>query len=74
MAYSFGRNLLLSSVGFERLIDAFEQFETADATVRPTAYPPTTLSSSISTTMRLKSLSLALRKTTLISPPRGTNW
>ena len=24
MAYSFGRNLLLSSVGFERLIDAFE--------------------------------------------------
>jgi molecular chaperone IbpA len=40
MAYSFGRNLLLSSVGFERLIDAFEQFDAADAAVRPTAYPP----------------------------------
>jgi len=40
MAYSFGRNLLLSSVGFERLIDAFEQFETAESTSRATAYPP----------------------------------
>ena len=40
MAYSFGRNLLLSSVGFERLIDAFEQYETAESTARPTAYPP----------------------------------
>ena len=25
MAYAFGRNLLLNSVGFERLIDAFEK-------------------------------------------------
>ncbi len=40
MAYSFGRNLLLSSVGFERLIDTFEQYETTASAARPTAYPP----------------------------------
>ena len=35
MAYAFGRNLLLSSVGFERLIDAFQQLETGDPAFRP---------------------------------------
>lgn len=40
MAYAFGRNLLLSSVGFERLIDAFEQLESAEGAGRAQAYPP----------------------------------
>ena len=40
MAYAFGRNLLLSSVGFERLIDAFQQLETGDPSSRAQTYPP----------------------------------
>lgn len=40
MTYPFGRNLLLSTVGFERLIDAFEQLESADAGARAQSYPP----------------------------------
>ena len=40
MAYAFGRNLLLSSVGFERLIDAFEQLESTESGGRAQAYPP----------------------------------
>ena len=40
MAYAFGRNLLLSSVGFERLIDAFQQLETGDPASRAQTYPP----------------------------------
>ena len=40
MAYAFGRNLLLSSVGFERLIDAFEQLESTEGAGRAQAYPP----------------------------------
>jgi molecular chaperone IbpA len=40
MNYPFGRNLLLSSVGFERIIDAFEKQEFSDAQSKPQAYPP----------------------------------
>jgi molecular chaperone IbpA len=40
MAYAFGRNLLLNSVGFERLIDAFQQLETGDPAARAQTYPP----------------------------------
>ena len=40
MAYAFGRNLLLNSVGFERLIDAFQQLETGEAGSRAQTYPP----------------------------------
>jgi molecular chaperone IbpA len=40
MTYPFGRNLLLSSVGFERLIDAFEKFDAAEGTGKAQAYPP----------------------------------
>ena len=40
MAYAFGRNLLLNSVGFDRLIDAFQQFETGDPASRTQTYPP----------------------------------
>lgn len=40
MAYAFGRNVLLNSVGFERLIDAFQQLETGDPTTRAQTYPP----------------------------------
>ena len=40
MAYAFGRNLLLNSVGFDRLIDAFQQFETGDPASRAQTYPP----------------------------------
>jgi molecular chaperone IbpA len=40
MAYVFGRNVLLNSVGFERLIDAFQQLETGDPASRAQTYPP----------------------------------
>lgn len=40
MAYAFGRNLLLNSVGFERLIDAFEKIDSSDNAGRAQAYPP----------------------------------
>jgi molecular chaperone IbpA len=40
MAYAFGRNVLLSSVGFERLIDAFQQLESGDSVSRAQTYPP----------------------------------
>ena len=40
MAYAFGRNVLLNSVGFERLIDAFQQLETGDPATRAQTYPP----------------------------------
>ena len=39
MAYAFGRNVLLNSVGFERLIDAFPQLETGDPASRAQTYP-----------------------------------
>ncbi len=40
MTYPFGRNLLLSTVGFERLIDAFEQIENAEGSSKAQSYPP----------------------------------
>ena len=40
MAYAFGRNLLLNSVGFERLIDAFEKIDAPENAGRAQAYPP----------------------------------
>ena len=40
MNYPFGRNLLLSSVGFERLIDAFEKYDLTEAQNKPQSYPP----------------------------------
>ena len=40
MAYAFGRNLLLNSVGFERLIDAFEKIDSPENAGRAQAYPP----------------------------------
>ena len=40
MTYPFGRNLLLSTVGFERLIDAFEQIENAEGAGKAQSYPP----------------------------------
>ena len=40
MAYAFGRNLLLNSVGFDRLIDAFQQYENGDPSSRAQTYPP----------------------------------
>jgi len=43
MAYAFGRNLLLNSVGFDRLIDAFQQFETGDPPSRAQTYPPSNI-------------------------------
>ena len=67
MAYAFGRNLLLNSVGFDRLIDAFQQFETGDPASRAQTYPPTTLSNKAKTTMWWKSLWLASNKKTLTS-------
>ncbi len=40
MNYTFGRNLLLNSVGFERLIDAFEKYDISEASSKPQSYPP----------------------------------
>lgn len=40
MNYPFGRNLLLSSVGFERLIDAFEKYDFSETQNKPQSYPP----------------------------------
>ncbi len=40
MNYPFGRNLLLSTVGFERLIDTFEKIDGADFGTKAQNYPP----------------------------------
>ena len=40
MNFPIGRNLLLSTVGFERLIDAFEKYDGADTSGKAQAYPP----------------------------------
>ena len=40
MNYPYGRNLLLSTVGFERLIDAFEQINTGEGSGKTQSYPP----------------------------------
>lgn len=40
MSYPYGRNLLLSTVGFERIIDAFEQIGAAESLNKAQSYPP----------------------------------
>lgn len=40
MNYPFGRNLLLNSVGFERLLSAFGDIENAMAENKTPSYPP----------------------------------
>ena len=40
MPYTFGRNVLLNSVGFDRLIDAFEQMSSGDSGNKAHSYPP----------------------------------
>ena len=40
MNYPLGRNLLLSTVGFERLIDAFEKYDGAESATKAPSYPP----------------------------------
>lgn len=40
MSYPYGRNLLLSTVGFERIIDAFEQIGAAEGLNKAQSYPP----------------------------------
>ena len=40
MNFPIGRNLLLSTVGFERLIDAFEKYDSAENGPKAQAYPP----------------------------------
>ena len=40
MSYPFGRNVLLSSVGFDRLIDAIEQMSTGETLNKSQNYPP----------------------------------
>lgn len=40
MSYTFGRNVLLNSIGFDRLIDAFEQMSTGEGSNKAHSYPP----------------------------------
>ena len=40
MTYSFGRNVLLSSVGFDRLIDAMEEMSSGQTFNKAQGYPP----------------------------------
>ncbi len=40
MTYSIGRNVLLSSVGFDRLIDAMEEMSSGQNLSKTNAYPP----------------------------------
>ena len=40
MTYPFGRNVLLSSVGFDRLFDAIEQMNSVEAGNKAQSYPP----------------------------------
>jgi len=40
MSYTFGKNVLLNSVGFDRLIDAFEQMSSGDGGNKAHSYPP----------------------------------
>ena len=40
MSYSLGRNVLLSSVGFDRFIDAIEQMSVGESVNRAQSYPP----------------------------------
>lgn len=40
MSYSFGRNVLLSSVGFDRFIDAIEEMSVGESVNKAQSYPP----------------------------------
>lgn len=40
MQYPFGRNILLSTVGFDRLLDAFSDLEKSVADNKAPSYPP----------------------------------
>lgn len=40
MSYPFGRNVLLSSVGFDRLINAIEEMNAGEALNKAQSYPP----------------------------------
>ena len=40
MSYPFGRNVLLSSVGFDRLINAIEEMSAGEAVNKAQSYPP----------------------------------
>jgi molecular chaperone IbpA len=40
MNYPFGRNILLSTVGFDRLLDAFNDLEKSVTDSKATSYPP----------------------------------
>lgn len=40
MSFTFGRNVLLNSVGFDRLLDAFEQLNAGEGSNKAHAYPP----------------------------------
>ncbi|MCD8503964.1 MAG: Hsp20 family protein [Burkholderiaceae bacterium] len=40
MNYPFGRNILLSTVGFDRLLDAFNDLEKSVAETKAATYPP----------------------------------
>jgi molecular chaperone IbpA len=40
VSYTFGRNVLLSSVGFDRLIDAIEEMSTRETLNKAQSYPP----------------------------------
>jgi len=40
MQYPFGRNILLSTVGFDRLLDAFSELEKSVADNKTVSYPP----------------------------------
>jgi molecular chaperone IbpA len=40
MNYPFGRNILLSTVGFDRLLNAFTDLDSAMSDAKTTSYPP----------------------------------
>ena len=40
MSYPFGRNILLSSIGFDRLIDAMEEMSSGESLSKAQSYPP----------------------------------
>jgi molecular chaperone IbpA len=40
MSYPFGRNVLLSSVGFDRLINAIEEMSSGETLSKAQSYPP----------------------------------
>jgi len=40
MSYTLGKNVLLNSIGFDRLIDAFEQMSSNEGANKAHSYPP----------------------------------